>query len=59
MKKTYIKPQAQAVSLFTEEALLSLSGGDGLTVDTSKETSSQFSDAKGWSSDNWTATDED
>ena len=25
MKKTYIKPQAQAVSLFTEDALLSLS----------------------------------
>lgn len=59
MKKTYSKPQAQAVSLFTEEALLSLSNGDDITVDTSKDTPTQFSDAKGWSSDNWTATDED
>lgn len=58
MKKTYIKPQAQAVSLFTEEALLSLSD-KGLTVDPSKNTDTQFSNAKGWSSDNWSATDED
>lgn len=59
MKKTYIKPQAQSVALFTEEALLSLSGGDNLTVDTDKTTESQFSSSRGWSSDNWSATDED
>ena len=58
MKKTYSKPQAQAVSLFTEEALLSLSN-EGLTVDPSKNTDTQFSNTKGWSSDNWSATDED
>ena len=58
MKKTYRKPQAQAVSLFTEEALLSLSN-EGLTVDPSKNTDTQFSNTKGWSSDNWSATDED
>ena len=56
MKKTYIKPQAQAVSLFTEEALLSLSK---VGVDQSKETDDVFSTEKGWSSDNWTAADED
>ena len=59
MKKTYIKPQAQSVALFTEEALLSLSDGDNIKVDTDKTTESQFSNAKGWSSDNWSATDED
>lgn len=58
MKKTYSKPQAQAVSLFTEEALLSLST-EGLKVDTSKTADTQFSNGKGWSSDNWTATDDE
>ena len=56
MKKTYIKPQAQAVSLFTEDALLSLSK---VGVDQSKESNEVFSSEKGWSSDNWSAADED
>lgn len=56
MKKTYIKPQAQAVSLFTEDALLSLSS---VEVNGSKKTDEVFSESKGWSSDNWSATDED
>lgn len=56
MKKTYIKPQAQAVSLFTEDALLSLST---VGVDQNKETDEVFSNEKGWSSDNWSAVDED
>lgn len=56
MKKTYIKPQAQAVSLFTEDALLSLSK---VGVDASKESDEVFSEGKGWSSDNWSAADED
>lgn len=57
MKKTYIKPQAQAVSLFTEEALLSVSTQD-YEVNADKETNVVFSSEKGWSSDNWSA-DED
>lgn len=56
MKKTYIKPQAQAVSLFTEDALLSLSK---VGVDQSKESDDVFSNEKGWSSNNWSAADED
>lgn len=56
MKKTYIKPQAQAVSLFTEDALLSLSS---VEVNRDKETDEVFSEGKGWSSDNWSAADED
>lgn len=57
MKKTYIKPQAQAVSLFTEEALLSVS--NPIEVNQGKETNDVFSSEKGWSSDNWSAADED
>ena len=56
MKKTYIKPQAQAVSLFTEDALLSLSS---VEVNGSKETNEVFSEGKGWSSESWSNTDED
>ena len=56
MKKTYIKPQAQAVSLFTEDAVLSLSS---VEVNRDKETNEVFSEGKGWSSDNWSAADED
>lgn len=57
MKKTYIKPQAQAVSLFTEEALLSVS--TQYEVNTGKETDVVFSNEKGWSSNDWSAADED
>ena len=59
MKKTYIKPQAQAVSLFTEEALLSVSTPQDFEVNADKETNVVFSSEKGWSSDNWSAADED
>ncbi len=57
MKKTYIKPQAQAVSLFTEEALLSVS--QSFEVNKNAETNDVFSNEKGWSSNNWSAADED
>lgn len=57
MKKTYIKPQAQAVSLFTEEALLSVS--QSLEVNKDAVTNDVFSNEKGWSSNNWSAADED
>lgn len=43
MKKTYIKPQAQAVSLFTEDTLLSLSS---VEVNRDKETDEVFSEGK-------------
>lgn len=59
MKKTYIKPQAQAVSLFTEEALLSVSNPSSIEVSADAETNDVFSNEKGWSSNNWSATDED
>ncbi len=57
MKKTYIKPQTQAVSLFTEEALLSVS--QSFEVDKNAVTDDVFSNEKGWSSNNWSAADED
>lgn len=59
MKKTYIKPQAQAVSLFTEEALLSVSNPSSIEVNKDAVTDDVFSNEKGWSSDNWSAADED
>ncbi len=57
MKKTYIKPQTQAVNLFAEEALLTLSGG--ITVDKNNTTDTQLSNGKGWNSDIWSATDDE
>lgn len=59
MKKTYIKPQAQAVSLFTEEALLSVSTPQNFEVNKNAETNDVFSNEKGWSSNDWSAADED
>lgn len=56
MKKTYIKPQTQAVTLFAEEAMLTLSK---VVIDKDQTTDDVFSTGKGWSSDNWTNTDED
>lgn len=56
MKKIYIKPQTQAVTLFAEEAMLSLSK---VVVDKDQTTDNVFSTSRGWSSDNWTSTDED
>ena len=59
MKKTYIKPQAQAVSLFTEEALLSVSNPKSYEVSADTETNDVFSSETGWSSNDWSAADED
>lgn len=59
MKKTYIKPQAQAVSLFTEEALLSVSNPSSIEVNKDAVTDDVFSNEKGWSSNDWSAADED
>lgn len=58
MKKSYIKPQAQTVCLFTEDKMLADSNSS-FNVSSEKETDRILSEGKGWSSDNWTATDED
>ena len=58
MKRTYIKPQAQTMSLFTEDKLLA--GSTILfEVDSSKESDVVMSEEKGWSSNQWADTDED
>lgn len=58
MKKSYIKPQAQTVCLFTEDKMLA-SSNSSFDVSSEKETDMILSEGKGWSSDSWTATDED
>lgn len=58
MKKSYIKPQAQTVCLFTEDKMLDGSN-PSFDVNSKKETDMILSEGKGWSSDSWTATDED
>lgn len=57
MKKSYIKPQAQTVCLFTEDMLAG--SNPSFDVSSEKETDMILSEGKGWSSDSWTATDED
>lgn len=56
MKKSYIKPQAQTVCLFTEDKMLAGSN-PSFDVSSEKETNVVMSGGKGWSSDNWTAED--
>lgn len=58
MKKSYIKPQAQTVCLFTEDKVLAGSN-PSFDVNKDKETNVIMSGGKDWSSDNWAATDED
>ena len=58
MKISYIKPQAQTVCLFTEDKMLAGSN-PSFDVNSKKETDMILSEGKGWSSDSWTATDED
>lgn len=58
MKKSYIKPQAQTICLFTEDKMLAGSN-HSFDVSSEKETDMILSEGKGWSSDSWTATDED
>lgn len=57
MKKSYIKPQAQTVCLFTEDMLAS--SNSSFDVSSEKETNVIMSEGKGWNSDTWAATDED
>ncbi len=58
MKKSYIKPQAQTVCLFTEDKVLAGSN-PSFDVNKDKETNVIMSEGKGWNSDTWAATDED
>lgn len=58
MKKSYIKPQAQTVCLFTEDKMLAGSNRS-YEVNAEKETNVIMSEGKGWNSDTWAATDED
>ena len=58
MKKSYIKPQAQTVCLFTEDKMLA-SSNSSYDVNAEKETNVIMSEGKGWKSDIWAATDED
>lgn len=56
MKKSYIKPQAQTVCLFTED-MLAGSPDPSFDVNAGMESDIIMSEGKGWSSDNWTAED--
>lgn len=58
MKKKYIAPQSTEVTLFTESLMMSASKID-MGVDSNKETSDNWSNKQGWSSDNWSESDEE
>ena len=58
MKKKYIAPQSTEVNLFTESLMMSASNIN-MGVDSSKETSDKWSNKQGWSSDNWSESDEE
>lgn len=56
MKKTYQAPKAQNIVF---DAMTMLATSPGVNIDPSKEidASGAFSNAKGWDSANWSATD--
>ena len=58
MKKKYIAPQSIEVNLFTESLMMSASNIN-MGVDSSKETSDNWSNKQGWSSENWSESDEE
>ncbi len=62
MKKQYIQPYSCRVSLFTEDALLSISGGKGIGVGEDKTTDVRWSQKAdfAWSNqgDAWDDADE-
>lgn len=58
MKKKYIAPQSTEVNLFTESLMMSASNIN-LGVDSSKETPDNWSNKQGWSSDNWSESEEE
>ena len=58
MKKKYIAPQSTEVNLFTESLMMSASKID-MSVDSGKQTPDNWSNKQGWSSDNWSKSDEE
>jgi len=58
MKKKYIAPQSTEVTLFTESPMMSASDIK-LGVDSDKVTSDNWSNKQGWSSENWSESDEE
>lgn len=57
MKKTYIIPAQQCIDLCVGQMLAGST--ESITIDSSKNVDTQFSDKKGWSSESWTSADED
>lgn len=58
MKKKYIAPQSTEVNLFTESLMMSNSKID-MGVDSGKETPDSWSNKQGWSSENWSESEEE
>lgn len=58
MKKKYIAPQSTEVTLFTESLMMSNSKID-MSVDSGKDTPDNWSNKQGWSSDNWSESEEE
>lgn len=58
MKKKYVAPQSTEVNLFTESLMMSASKFD-MNVNSGKETPDNWSNKQGWSSDNWSESDEE
>lgn len=59
MKKTYSAPSAMAISLIAEGMMAASDKINYNSDETVKNENLILSNGKGWSSDNWTATDED
>mgnify|MGYP000602084472 FL=1 len=58
MKKKYIAPQSTEVTLFTESLMMSDSNIK-LGVDSGKDTPDNWSNKQGWSSENWSESEEE
>lgn len=56
MKNIYVAPKAEQINILTEGAIMTASLP---TSDTEISSSSQLSQKRGWSSDSWTAEDEE
>ena len=61
MKLTYITPASRVINLAPMQMLAASNRTVTIVNDESKalDPSTSFSESKGWSSDNWTAADED
>lgn len=59
MKKTYIMPQSAIIDFKVEGMLAASPESLGKFEEGENSASEGLSNGKGWSSDNWTAADED